>query len=200
MLQANTTTVLRNLLDRIRTGDEGAVSDFMDRAYHRLRAIAHRGLLGFPRLRRTLETADVLGAAYHRLVRTLRETKPATPADFFCLAARQVAYELIDLCRQEDRAQHVPFRADSSGSGVRASDIPAASTGPEEKVSRAEEFARLMDAIDALDPEFREVIYLNCVLGCTLEDVAAALGISRETVKRRKTKAIDRLGGALPEA
>jgi hypothetical protein len=92
-------TYLQHLLDRIQDGDAEARDDLIGACAQRLEALAGKMVRRFPRVRRWVETSDVVQNAVIRLLRALESTRPETTRGFFSLAATQVRRELLDLAR-----------------------------------------------------------------------------------------------------
>ena len=91
---------LRLCLDRLRAGDATARDELLAHAADRLRRLTRKLLRDdFDRLRRWEETDDVFQNAAVRLCRALGDVVPATPLEFFRLAAAQIRRELLDLAR-----------------------------------------------------------------------------------------------------
>src|SRR5262245_1016606 len=93
------TTRLQNRLERLRAGDEGARQELLSGACERLRRLTGSMLRDYRRLKRWEQTDDVLQGALLRLYRALGTVTPATPREFYRLAALQIRRELIDLAR-----------------------------------------------------------------------------------------------------
>ena len=70
---------------------------------------------------------------------------------------------------------------------------PAASPSPLRELERSELRYRLDEALDALDPEHREVFLLSEVEGLRYAEIAAALGVPEGTVASRKHNAVLKL-------
>lgn len=64
---------------------------------------------------------------------------------------------------------------------------------PEEAVIRVEESARLQQALQALDPEQRQILTLRAINGLSYTDIAAILEVKEGTVKSRLARARDAL-------
>jgi RNA polymerase sigma-70 factor (ECF subfamily) len=77
------------------------------------------------------------------------------------------------------------------------SDDREAAPSPEEEAARAQLRQRLADAVDALPAIYRSVFMLRAVEGLSVEDTAAALGVSSDTVKTRFLRARAMLRDAL---
>lgn len=64
---------------------------------------------------------------------------------------------------------------------------------PEEAVIRVEENARLQQAMQALEPEQRQILTLRAINGLSYTDIAAILEVKEGTVKSRLARAQDAL-------
>src|ERR1700726_4542065 len=85
---------------------EPVVRALLDRAVRRLHqlcaALLHRS---YPRLTRpplNLQADEMLGAVVERLLKALREARPASVRQFFALAAQHMRWELNDMARRLD--------------------------------------------------------------------------------------------------
>src|SRR5437868_5952508 len=98
--------VLQGWLARMAQGDQAARHELLRCAYERLRCLA-RVILNesFPRLKSAglLETTDVANEAALGMYQLLAEIQPATPRDFFRLAAQRIRWLLLDRAKQTDR-------------------------------------------------------------------------------------------------
>jgi RNA polymerase sigma-70 factor (ECF subfamily) len=185
MNDEHTTAVVQRYLDEL-DGDSPAepiVRALLDRAVRRLHLLCatmlHRS---YPRLTRpplNLQADELLGAIAERLLKALREARPRTVRQLFALANQHTRWELNDLARRLDeqpdagelREELVP-RPASSVSGLSPDGL------------------RMLQAIDELPEEEREVFDLVRIQGMTQTEVAQLLGVSVATVKRRLTRGL----------
>ena len=122
----------------------------------------------------SLQTEEMLDAVVERLLKAMRKVRPPTVRQFFALANQHMRWELNDLARRLDEQpaleelheDQVPAPA-SSGSGL----SPAGS--------------RMLEAIDRLPEDEREVFSLVRIQGLTHPEAAALLDVSPKTVQRR---------------
>ncbi|HEX8339633.1 MAG TPA: hypothetical protein VF624_01865, partial [Tepidisphaeraceae bacterium] len=111
----HTTLAVQRYLDELAgvrgdTPAEPIVRDLLARSARRLQLLCgsmlHRS---YPRLTRgplNLGTDELLGGLVERLIKAMREVRPGTVRQFFALANQHMRWELNDLARQLDRAQH----------------------------------------------------------------------------------------------
>jgi RNA polymerase sigma factor (sigma-70 family) len=193
------TTELQGLIDRLAAGDPAARNELIDRACTRLRRLVRRIFPSDDRLRRVEDTDDVLNQAVVRLLRRLEAgPPPASVADFFRVAAREIRCELVDMVRHHFGPEGPAAReannlvADSSGSPA----LPETPTTTDEPTRLATwtEFHRQAEALPA---EEREVFDLIWYQGLTQAEAAVLLGVAAITVKRRWASARLLLGKAL---
>jgi RNA polymerase sigma-70 factor (ECF subfamily) len=193
------TTELQGLIDHLAAGAPSARQKLIDRACARLRRLAQRIFHDFARLKRLEETDDVLNQAVLRLLRRLdRGPTPASVAEFFRLAAREMRCELLDMVRHhfgpEGPAAREANNLASDRSGAPA--LPETPTTTDEPCRLAiwTEFHR---HVEELPDEERAVFDLVWYQGLTQAEAAVLLGVASITVKRRWASARLLLGKAL---
>ena len=107
-MEDHTTVVVQRYLDELAGGApaEPAVQALLDRAAGRLWRLC-AGLLyrSYPRLTRpplNLQVDEMLSAVVERLLKALREARPANVRQFFALAGQHMRWELNDMARRLD--------------------------------------------------------------------------------------------------
>jgi len=183
--EASTTAVIQRYLDAL-PGDPAAepvIRDLLERAAGRLRLLCANLLYrSYPRLTRppvNLEADDLLGGVVAGLLKALREVRPQTARQFFALACRHMRWQLNDLARRLDER---PAAAALPESGVAA---PPDSTGS----CLTPDGHRVLETIDGLPEDEREVFDLVGIQGLTHPEAAAVVGVSEKTVQRRLNRA-----------
>jgi hypothetical protein len=106
MDEEHSTAAVQRYLDEL-AGDspsEPVIRALLDRAVRRLHQLCATLLYrSYPRLTRppvNLQTDELLGAVVKRLLKALREARPASPRQFFALACQHMRWELNDLARR----------------------------------------------------------------------------------------------------
>ena len=175
---------MQRYLDEL-AGDSPAepiVRQLLERAAHRLHVLCANLLYrSYPRLTKpplNLETEEMLGGVVEGLLKAMRSIRPQTVRQFFALANQHMRWQLNDLARRLDeqpaalelREGFVSAPA-SSGSGI------------------TPDGRRMLDAIDNLPEEEREVFGLVRLQGLTWAEAAEVLDVSAKTVQRRLNRA-----------
>jgi RNA polymerase sigma-70 factor (ECF subfamily) len=154
------------------------VRALLDQSVRRLHNLC-AGLLyrSFPRLTwppLNLQADELLGAVVERLLKALREARPGTVRQFFALAGQHMRWELNDLARRLDQR---PAAVELYEEQVPAPASSGSSLSPEGR--------RMLEAIDGLPEDEREVFDLVRIQGLTHDETAELLGVSVRTVQRR---------------
>jgi RNA polymerase sigma-70 factor (ECF subfamily) len=193
-------------LDRLRAGDETARDKLINCACDRLTRLTRKMLKGYPRVKRWEQTDDVSQNAAVRLYRALGEVRPASPADFFRLAALNIRRELLDLAKHYygprgpgTKHASVAKTPGAEGEAPAALDPPEAEGEPN-RLAAWSEFHR---QIDLLPDEEREIFDLLWYQGLSQAEAASLLNVSERTIKRRwqsaRLRLHDALHGEMPE-
>jgi RNA polymerase sigma factor (sigma-70 family) len=202
----DTSTIIQNWIDRLRTGDESARAELLGCASDRLVRMARKMLKGYPGVARWEEGDDIAQNALIRLDRALRAVAPPTARDFFRLAAAEVRRELTDLARHYYGPRGLGTNHDSdaevaglSDDGVMRGLLAPDTTNDPGKLAAWGEFHR---AVDSLGESERELFDLLWYHGLTQLDAARVLGVTERTVNSRwlvaRVRLSESLGGQLP--
>ena len=186
MNEEPTTVVIQRYLDAL-PGDAAAepiVRELLERAAGRLRLLCGTLLhKSYPRLTRppaNLETDELLGDVVAGLLTALRKTRPPTVRRFFALANQHMRWQLNDLAHRLDEQ---PAGAALAESGVAAS--PASTASGLSPGAR-----RILEVIEALPEDEREVFELVGIQGLTHAEAATVVGVSQKTVQRRLNRSL----------
>ena len=187
------TTWLQRCLDRLRAGDDSARAELLTRACDRLARLTRKMLRADPRVGRWEQTDDVCQNAMLRLYQALGQVRPATPRDFFRLAALHIRRELIDLARHHFGPAGAGRHHESVEPGP-AAEVAGHADDPQRLAGWGEFHA----AIEKLPDEEREVFDLVWYHELSQAEAAALLGVSERTLQRRWRSARRLLAGVLP--
>jgi RNA polymerase sigma factor (sigma-70 family) len=192
MDEERTTAAVQRYLEQL-AGDSRAepiVRALLDRAVRRLHQLCSSLLYkSYPRLTRpplNLQTDEMLGAVVERLLKALREARPAGARQFFALACRHMRWELNDMARRLDEQ---PAAEELHEESVPA---PASSDTGLTPDSR-----RILAAIDSLPDGEREAFDLVRIQGMSQTEAAQVLEVSVMTVNRRVNRGLRLLAATL---
>jgi RNA polymerase sigma factor (sigma-70 family) len=195
MPEERTTIIVQRYLDEL-AGDspaEPVVRALLSRAVDRLHVLCRSMLYqSYPRLARpplNLQTEEMLDAVVERLLKAMREVHPKTVRQFFALANQHMRWELNDLARRLDE--------ESRAVELRESTVEAP---PESSASQlSPNIRRIMNAIESLPEEEREVINLVRLQGMTQPEAASIVGVSLKTIQRRLNRGLMLLSNQLSD-
>jgi len=165
------------ILHEWKDGNREALDRLIPIVYEELRTIASRQLAREWRHDR-LQTTTVVNEAYVKLF-AQREVDWQNRGHFFAIAAQLMRRILVDHARRELREKH--------GGGVihvELSDALSTAAEPSLDVLDAVALDAALQKLEALDPDQGRIVELRFFGGLTVEETAAALGISPATVKR----------------
>ena len=185
MAEERTTVVVQQYLNAL-AGDQPAepiLRALLERAVRRLHllctSLLHRQYrrLTLPPL--NLQPDELLGAVTERLLKAMRSIHPETVRQFFALVNQHIRWELNDLARRLDKQ---PKALELDEGQVKAPSSSASFLTPAGR--------RMLEAIDKLPEEEREVFDLLRIQGLTQVEVADVVGVSAKTVQRRLNRSL----------
>jgi RNA polymerase sigma factor (TIGR02999 family) len=161
-------------------GDEAALKELMPLVYNELRRSARRHLR-HERPDHTLEATALVNEVYLRLLR-VTEVSWRDRAHFFAVAAQLMRRILVDAARARTRVKRAGLAKRVAHSSTFDFD-----TLPDTSSVRDLEIIDIDDALDVLeqmDSRKARVIELRFFGGLSVEETAAALNVSPQTVMR----------------
>jgi RNA polymerase sigma-70 factor (ECF subfamily) len=162
------------LLAAWREGDQAALDRLVPLVYAELKRIARRHMYRESE-GHLLQTTALVHEAYMKMV-SQKEAKWENRAHFFAISSQQMRRILVDMARSRLRQKR-----GSDAVIVPLDDAPAL------LASRASEFIALDDALTELaklDPRRSSVVEMRYFGGMSVEETAAALNLSPDTVMR----------------
>ncbi len=162
-------------LGDVRLGKTDAPNKLMDLVYTRLCVIAH-GVFSGERPNHTLQPTALVHEAYVRLFSGAgAELDWHDRRHFFAVAARQMRRVLLD---------HGKHLGASKRKGLKVSFEPDLHGGPGDP-HEFDDVHELLERFDKTDQESARVVEMKFFAGMTDEEVAAELGCSHTTVRRK---------------
>jgi RNA polymerase sigma factor (TIGR02999 family) len=142
--------------------------------YDRLRELAHRRLGRAP-VENSLNTTELVHEAYIRLVDAPRVDLPDR-AHFLALASEIMRNLLVDRARSR--------QAEKRGRGVRPLDLDEFEWVSDENLETIADLDDALKRLEGLSPRQSKLLQHRYFGGLTLEESAAAIGVSLATAKR----------------
>jgi RNA polymerase sigma-70 factor, ECF subfamily len=167
---------ITSLLRQWQDGSQDAFERLVPLVYDELHTLASRQLTREWRHDR-LQTTAVVNEAYVKLFGQ-REIDWQNRGHFFALAAQLMRRILVDHARRQLRQKR--------GSGGIALELDEALAAPNAPVDAVDalDLDRALQKLEQLDPEQGRIVELRFFGGLTVEETAAALGVSPATIKR----------------
>jgi RNA polymerase sigma factor (TIGR02999 family) len=155
-------------------GERDALDRLLPLVSRELRQIAAK-YLGRERGGHTLQPTALVNEAYLRLV-DLKRIQWQDRAHFFAMAARTMRRVLVDHARARDNVKR--------GGGVAKLSLAVALEVAREPERRLVELDEALQRLEAGHPRQAQVVELRFFTGLSVEETAAALQVSVDTVKR----------------
>lgn len=165
---------ISHLLNEWNAGDERALDRLTPLVYEELRHQAAR-YLRRERPGHTLQTTALIHEAYLRLI-DAKDVNWQSRAHFFAVAANVMRRILVDHARRRDAhkrgGSHIRLPLDEAVAVAGATDVDLLAID------------EALDRLAVIDPQQARVVELRFFSGLSVEETAAALGVSPKTVKR----------------
>lgn len=165
---------ITQLLSRWEQGAPEALESLAPLVYHQLRAIAE-GFLRNERPGHTLQATAVVNEVFMDLLR-LRRLALNDRAHFFAFSAQLTRRVLIDSARKA--------KAEKRGLGWTRVPLDAELAWLSREGSESLDLSAALDELREFDPLKTRAVELHYFLGCTVEETADVLQISKRTVER----------------
>jgi RNA polymerase sigma factor (TIGR02999 family) len=162
------------LLATLESGDEAAMNQLVPLVYQELRLLARRHLAG-QRQGHTLQTADLVGEAYLKLVNA-QGTGWKNRAHFFAVASRAMRSVLVDYARRRRYAKR-------GGNPLRVS-LSEADHISEPRTAEVVAVDEALSRLATLDPRKAQIVELRYFGGLSVEEIGRLLDLSSRTIKR----------------
>jgi len=160
------------------------ISETVDREKPRLRNFIRR------RVADPSDVEDILQEVFYELVEAYRLTQPIEQVGAWLF--RVARNRITDLFRKRkpEESTNAPVVAEDGVSLALEDLLPSPDAGPEAAYARTVLLEELEDALDELPAEQREVFLAHEIEGRSFKDLAAATGLSVNTLLSRKHYAV----------
>jgi len=178
-MDAQTSTF--DLVERFKRGDSDAFSLLFGKYRRRLAVLVHYKMSAD--LRAKLEVDDLLQEVFFAASQGLNRFTYQSPGSLLSWLSRITDHVIMDAARHDRRHKRhaedlLPFRSESNPGGPEPIDLDT----PSRIFARQQDMRILLDKMDALPAQYREMILLAKFEGLTTSEIAGRLGKSRETV------------------
>ncbi|MDB4884193.1 MAG: sigma factor, ECF-like family protein [Gemmatimonadetes bacterium] len=177
-MDASTTNSMA-VLAELRSGGQDALDVVVTRAYHELRAIAHRRLVA-RHGHGTLSTTALVHEAYLKLADQSR-SEWADRAHFLALASLAMRHVIVDRARERDTLKR--------GGVQRQVTFDEELMGAEDQAGMVLHLDEALQRLAAWDARLARVVECRFFGGLTESETAEALGLTVRTVQRDWVKA-----------
>lgn len=162
------------LLSRWSLGDQSALQELTPLVYDELRRLAHRYMSG-ARPDHTLQTTALVNEAYLKFA---QQTHPnwSNRVHFFAVAARAMRQILINYA--------LSYNAQKRGGGVAKVELDEAALVSVAQSREIVELHEALERLEELDSRKAQVVELKYFGGLKENEIAEALKVSSETVRR----------------
>jgi RNA polymerase sigma-70 factor (ECF subfamily) len=187
------------LLERAARGDQSVLADLFGRYRDRLRSMVAARM--DPRMAGRTDPSDVVQEAFLEAHRQLPDYLRDRPLPFY-VWLRQLAWQkLLQAHRRHVRSQRRSVKRERDlervlidRSTARLADLLAGrGPSPSALLDRKERRQRVLDALQQLSHDDREVLLLRLVEQLSIRETAEVLGIAEGTVGSRQYRALERL-------
>lgn len=155
-------------------GDAAALEQLTPLVYDELRRLAHQHM-NRERQDHTLQTSALVNEVYLRLI-DQRDVRWQNRAQFFSIASRLMRRILVDHARA--------YRYAKRGGGAIQVSLDEAALVSQERAGELVALDEALTNLAAIDQRKSKVVELRFFGGMSVEETAAALGVSPITVKR----------------
>ncbi len=162
------------LLEQWNSGDREALDELMPLIYEELRKMAKR-YMNQQNPGHTLQTTALIHEAYLRMVKQ-KEKHFENRAHFFGVAAQAMRHILVDYARARQTARR--------GGGARPISLEEAALVTQERAAELVAFDDALKELEKLSKRQSRVVELRYFGGLSVEETAAVLEVSPDTVMR----------------
>jgi RNA polymerase sigma-70 factor, ECF subfamily len=179
------------LVERFKRGETEAFSLLFDKYRRRLAVLVHYKMSAG--LRGSLEVDDILQEVFLKAAQDMRNFTYQSPGALMAWLSRISDHVIVDAARYQNREKRhaeemLRFRSESNPAGPE----PVDRETPSRVFARAENMQLLLEKLDTLPAEYREMILLAKFEGLTTKEISERVEKSRESVALTLHRALKR--------
>jgi RNA polymerase sigma-70 factor (ECF subfamily) len=179
------------LVERFKRGETEAFSLIFRKYRRRLAVLVHYKMSA--ELRGTVEVDDILQEVFLAAAKDMGSFTYESPGSLMAWLSRISNHVVVDAVRYEKRGKRhaeemLRFRSKSNPAGPE----PVDKNTPSQVFVRAEGMQILLEKLDALPPDYREMILLAKFEGLTTKEISERLRKTRESVALTLHRALKR--------
>ncbi len=178
------------LVEQVKAGDQEAFRRLFLKYRRRLAVLIHYKLS--PEMRGRMEVDDILQEIWLRACRDIAQFTYRSPGSFLRWLESIAGHVIIDAARYQGRerraGEEVRFRSESNPLGPE----PADSRTPSRLLREKENIQALLQRLNALPEDYRQVILWAKIEGISTPEIAARMGKTREAVALLLYRALKR--------
>jgi len=175
VLEPPTMSDITRILSQIESGDPAAAEQLLPLVYEELRKLA-AAKLAQEKPGQTLQATALVHDAYIRLVDSDKAPHWDSRGHFFAAAAEAIRRILVENARKKARVRH--------GGGKKRVDLDEALLVAEESSDDVISLDEVLAKFAILEPVKAELVKLRYFAGCSIDEAADLLNISRTSAKR----------------
>ena len=191
----DTDATIRDLIDRVRSGNQDALGELLNRYRNHLHEIARQQLIG--RAAARLDASDMVQQTCLSVHRKIAEFDGGDPAQFAAwlrqIHERNITNALRDQLQTQKRAQG---REEQLSDGE---ELLARQTSPSGQAMRKEDTTRLARVLAQLPDDERQALQLRYFEGRTLAEICAEMGLTRDALVWLMSRAMKTMKSHLSE-
>ena len=188
----DTPTTSLDLIERFRRGDGDAFTPLFEKYRRRLAVLIHYKL--HPDRHQPEDVEEILQETFYYAFRNLSQFQYLSPGSFLNWLSRIADNVVIDSVRRQNRqkrrANLTRFRSETHPDGADPSD---SRSSPSRIFNEREELRELIETLNSLPEQYRQVILLAKIEGLSTLEIAERMGKSRENVALLLHRAVQRL-------
>lgn len=190
------------ILQRIRSGDEQAMAEFVEQNRGALVGFIHSRLGG--QLKKKVEADDIFQEASMEAVKSLNkiDLSDREPLNWlFQICERKIidAHRRFFASQKRDASREAALPENSAAGGGIANLLVASMTTPSEAFSRDQRQLRMLAALDTLPDDQREALRLRYLVGLPSKEIAAKMGKTDGAMRVMLSRSLAKLQALLAE-